>query len=105
MSFTRCIKPGDAVGQPMPIIFSNGSMMAYGCCAYVRWKLITEGYDVNILAAKNRIAPSRQITIPRMELCGPVLSCRLRETMERELQYQFQAVIHIVDSTIVQSQI
>lgn len=105
LSFPRCVKPVNAVGQPMLIIFSDGSMMAYGCCAYVRWELSTGGYDVNILAAKNRIAPIRQITIPRMELCGAVLACRLRHCIETESKYQFKAIIHIVDSMIVRSQI
>ena len=39
LSFPRCVKPENAVGQPMLIIFSDGSMVAYGCCAYVRWEL------------------------------------------------------------------
>lgn len=33
LSFPRCVKPVNAVGQPMLIIFPDGSMMACGCCA------------------------------------------------------------------------
>lgn len=89
LSFPRCVKPVNAAGHPMLIIFSDGSMMAYGCYAYVRWELSTGDYDVNILATKNRISPIRQITIPRIDLFGAVLACRLRQCIERESRYQF----------------
>ena len=55
--------------------------------------------------AKNRIAPARMITIPRMELCGAVVAVRLRETIEQEISIEFDRVIHITDSTIVRNQI
>ena len=60
---------------------------------------------MHLVAARNRIAPLREITIPRMELCGAVLSCRLRECIEREFNLKCNEVMHIVDSTIVRSQI
>lgn len=70
-----------------------------------RWELEGSGCDVRLIAAKNRIAPARQITIPRLELCGAILAVRLRETIEREMEWKFDSVYHIVDSAIVQSQI
>lgn len=105
LSFPRCIKPINAVREPMLIMFSDGSRLAYGCCAYLRWQLSSGGYDVYLIASRNRIGPVREITIPRMELCGAVLSCRLRECIERELNLKYKEVMHIVDSTIVCSQI
>lgn len=33
----RCLKPHSAIGDPILIIFSDGSTNAYGGCAYVRW--------------------------------------------------------------------
>lgn len=58
-----------------------------------------------LIASRNRIGPVREITIPRMELCRAVLSCRLRECVEKELNLKCKEVMHIVDSTIVCSQI
>ena len=79
--------------------------MVYGACAYVSWELKCGGYAVNLIAAKNRIAPTHQVTIPRLELCGAVLATRLRKTIEKVVDWEFDSVFHIVDSTIVRSQI
>ena len=43
--------------------------------------------------------------MPRLELNGAVLSSRLRETIVREVEWEFDLTFHIVDSTIVRSQI
>lgn len=37
VSFKRCLNPKDAVGNPDLVIFSDGSMKAFGAAAYVRW--------------------------------------------------------------------
>ena len=64
--FPRSIKPPSAVGNPMLIVFSDASESAYGCCAYARW-LCTDGqYRVRLIAAKGRVAPLLQQTIPRL---------------------------------------
>ena len=84
VSFKRCIKPDSAVGKPTLVMFSDGSQEAYGTCAYVRWKLENGSFDANLLSAKSRIAPVRQITIVRLELNGAVLSKRLKDTITKE---------------------
>ena len=58
-----------------------------------------------LVLAKNRIAPARVISIPRMELCGAVIAVRLRQTIEREINHEFSSVVHIIDSTIAYGQI
>ncbi|XP_066951850.1 uncharacterized protein [Macrobrachium rosenbergii] len=55
--------------------------------------------------AKNRNAPTQQLTIPRLELCGAVLACRLRTVIEKEIDVELESVIHIIDSSIVRAQI
>ena len=103
LKFLRCLKPKNAIGNPILIIFSDGSQWAFGCVGYLRWMLSSGRFDVRLIAAKNRIAPARQITIPRIELNGAVLACRLREKIVHELTFQFESVFHIIDSTIVLS--
>ena len=44
-------------------------------------------------------------TIPRLELMGAVLACRLRATITKEIDYSFKAIYHIIDSQIVFEQI
>ena len=58
-----------------------------------------------MLLAKTRLVPTKQLTIPRIELNGCVLSCRLRESIQRELDINFELVIHFTDSSIVLGQI
>ena len=42
--------------------------------------------------AKCRIAPLKTIDIVRLELCGAVVSKRLRSYIEKEMQLQFERV-------------
>ncbi|XP_045104195.1 uncharacterized protein LOC123499782 [Portunus trituberculatus] len=62
-------------------------------------------HSAQLLAAKSRIAPLRQMTIPRLELCAAVLASRLRKTIEKESRFVVERVFHLVDSQIVRSQI
>ena len=105
LAFGRCVKPRNCVADPMLIIFSDASTSAYGACAYVRWALSDGQFEANLLIAKNRIAPTKQLTMPRLELCGAVLSSRLRSTVEKHCDWKFSSVIHITDSSIVRAQI
>ena len=79
--------------------------MAFGCCAYVRWKVGDDEYESRLVMAKNRIAPRKALTVPRLELCGAVLGVRLRTRITSEMRLEFKQVYHIVDSVIVQAQI
>ena len=87
------------------IIFSDASSRAYGACAYVHWKMQSGGCKAFLISAKNKIAPTRQLSIPRLELCAAVLGCRVGETILNETTYQFSETVYIVDSIIVRSQI
>ena len=77
LTFERCVKPRMSVGKPMLILFSDGSKCSYGSCAYIRWKLENGTFFSSLLLAKSRLAPTKQLTIPRIELNGCVISCRL----------------------------
>ena len=101
----RCIRPVDAVGQPILILFSDGSNNAYGTCAYARWKLSSGGFDTNLILAKNRLAPIKTISIDRIELCGAALSKRIKVFLQEQCRYTFERCYHIVDSQIVHAMI
>ena len=64
-----------------------------------------DNFESRLAIDKNRIAHIKQLSVPRLELCGAVLAARLREIIENEMDYKFCRVIHIVDSTIVRAQI
>ena len=103
--FTRCLQPPDTDSDPILIIFSDASSQAYGACAYARWKLKSGQYKTCLISAKSKISPNRQLSIPRLELCGAALACRLGQTILKEMTYKFQEVLYVVDSMIVRSQI
>ncbi|CAC5360234.1 unnamed protein product [Mytilus coruscus] len=83
----------------------DGSSVAYGACAYIRWQTGPETYEAKLFIAKNRIAPTKQLSIPRLELCGTTIASRFREKIVREMEFYFIRIIHIVNSTIVRAQI
>lgn len=99
--YPRCLKPEGAVGSPVLVIFSDGSAMAYGFSAYVRWQLATGEFTCSLILAKCRIAPLKQLTIPQMELNAAILSKRGKKVLEREMRYDFSKIYQLVDSETV----
>nr|XP_027213054.1 uncharacterized protein LOC113806132 [Penaeus vannamei] len=104
-SFVRCLKPHSSKGNPHLIIFADGSSKAYGAVAYMRWGLSDGSFISHLIASKCKLAPIRQMTIPRIELCSAVLACRLRAFIVQEMDFNFDSVTHLIDSEIVRSQI
>ncbi|XP_068245272.1 uncharacterized protein [Palaemon carinicauda] len=105
LTFRRPLKPSNAFGKPNLVIFSDGSTEAYGACAYVRLQISDNKFESSLIMAKNKIAPVKQMSIPRLELCGALIAARMRELIVKEFLWEFESVYHIVDSTIVRSQI
>ena len=100
--FPRSLVPKDDVdGKPDLVIFSDGSVTAYGSVAYIRWKLVGGDYWTALILSKSKIAPRNRITIPRLELNGAVLSKRLEEFVRGSLELEFNDVFHLVDSSTV----
>ncbi len=54
-----------------------------GTCAYVRWDIGAKIYDVRFVAAKSRVAPLKELSIPRLELQAAVLATRLYNLCEQ----------------------
>ncbi|XP_047499242.1 uncharacterized protein LOC125046242 [Penaeus chinensis] len=105
LTFRRSLIPSNVVGKPSLIIFSDGSMQAYGACAYVRWQIGEDEFESHLIAARNKIAPIKQMSIPRLELCAALMAARLRESILKEFTWKFEGIYHIVSSSIVRSQI
>ena len=65
LEFERSLWPKEkVVGKPELIVFSDGSILAFGTVAYIRWKLDTGSWWTNLIMAKSKIAPKNRITIP-----------------------------------------
>jgi len=82
---TRCVKPLNATGKPELHVFADASNHAYGACAYLRWPT-DELASVRLVASKSRVAPLKQLTIPRLELMGALLASRLARVIHTEMK-------------------
>ncbi|XP_052739055.1 uncharacterized protein LOC128198325 isoform X3 [Bicyclus anynana] len=56
---------------------TDASERAYGTCIYVRTVDANGTVHIRLLASRNKVAPLKPTTIPRLELCGAVLATRL----------------------------
>ena len=85
----RCIKPQDFTDSNSVLElhhFSDASQKAYGCCSYIR--CINQNGQVNtaLIMSKSRVAPMKQLTVPRLELQAAVLSTRTDAFLRKELE-------------------
>ena len=81
-------------------MFCDASCQAFGACAYVRWKLRNSKFGLRFIAAKSRVAPLKELTIPSLELQGAVLVYRLGKTILEESRLTFERVRYLSDSRV-----
>ena len=99
--FERCLTPPEATGDPSLVVFCDASRLAFGACAYARWKLADGRFGIRFVAAKSRVAPLKELTIPRLELQAAVLASRLGKTILNECRLIFEKVCYFSDSCVV----
>ncbi|XP_018368508.1 PREDICTED: uncharacterized protein LOC108764668 [Trachymyrmex cornetzi] len=83
--------------------FADASERAYGACIYVRSKLSETQYKVNLLCAKSRVAPLKNLSLPRLELCAALLLAQLMHKVLESINITFAHVYYWSDSTIALS--
>ena len=102
VTFTRCLKPVNATDEkPVLIMFGDASENAYGVYGYVRWHLKDNSFCSRLIAAKNKITPTKEMSIVRKELEAVVLAKRLQCFICSEMRYKFKAVYFLIDSELV----
>ena len=100
--FPRSLWPEEeVVGLPILVIFSDGSALAYGTVAYIRWELRGGGFWARIIMSKCKIAPKHILSIPRMELLAIVLGNRIKNFILKETNIVFAKTYQLVDSSTV----
>ena len=102
VKFDHCLTPPGASGDPSLIVFCDASRLAFGACAYARWKLIDGRSGTRFVAAKTRVAPLKELTIPRLELQAAVLRGRLGKSIQEESRFSFERVHYLSDSCVAE---
>lgn len=100
---SRCMKPPNfgAVRTAWLHHFCDASESGYGTVSYLRFTNY-EGYaHITFVLGKSRVAPLKQITIPRLELAAATLAVKVDRMLQSELQIKPENSTFRTDSTLV----
>jgi hypothetical protein len=81
--------------------FADASLEAYGCVFYIRSCDSFGNVKISLLTSKSRVAPPKQQTIARLELCAATLMSRLLAKIRDVLTCRVDDVTLWTDSMIV----
>ena len=100
LSIPRCVSHPSAACYEL-CGFSDASEKAYSAVIYVR-SIASDGQiHVGLLTSKTRVAPTKVVTLPKLELCGAELLAKLLSHVSRELTLPITRIQTWTDSTIV----
>jgi hypothetical protein len=102
-SVARCLVPEDfgKIVTAQLMHFSDASEDAYGAVSYFRVVNSDGKVYCSFVIAKTRLAPIKQLTIPRLELSAAVVAVKLDGMLRRELTIPLVESNFWTDSTIV----
>ena len=79
-------------------VFGDASEKGYGAVAYLR--TTTEPIKVSFVSAKGRVAPTKQIPLPRLELSAATVAVRLYRLIIKEIDLPIEDSHFWSDSTL-----
>lgn len=80
--------------------FADASKTAYAAVIYLR--VINNGkITIRLLVSKTKVAPIKQISLPRLELCAALLLAKLINKVKVTMNFQTTVTYAFTDSTIV----
>lgn len=79
-------------------IFADASKRAYATCVYSRTET-TEGVKVQLVNARSRVTPIKELTIPRLELLSCLIGARLARTVISDLRLKNCTTLFWTDLT------
>ena len=101
ITFHRSLTPGNWIGKPWGVTFSDGSEQSYGAVVYFRWET-AQGVEVRLVESKAKLTPLDQKGEPvKAEICGAVYAVRLRRYIEKHSRMEIEKWIHLLDSQTV----
>lgn len=91
----------DPMGKTELHGFCDASQSAYGACIYLRQQTSSNTWSVRLLCAKSRVAPTKTLTIPRLELCGALILAELLSRVAKSIGVSVNNFFCWCDSTVV----
>ena len=80
--------------------FSDASCQGYSQCSYIR--VVTEDkVHCSLVIGKARVAPTKVVTIPRLELTAAVVSSSISSMLKEELELKIDQEYFWTDSQVV----
>ena len=103
MKITRCYKPNDFSKLKSIEVhhFSDASADGYGQCSYLRLVDDKNRVHCSFLLGKARVTPLKPVTIPRLELTAALVSVKVSQTLQEELEYDEVDEFFWTDSKVV----
>ena len=95
LSVSRCYLAA-RMNSPAVHCFADASQYAYGAVVY-----FTQDNEVSLVAAKTRVAPLKELTIPRLELMAALVASRLTNFVINAIPVPNSPVFMWSDSQIV----
>ncbi|XP_013386926.1 uncharacterized protein LOC106156278 [Lingula anatina] len=103
LNIPRCYKPNDfgEVTTAELHHFSDASVEGLGQCSYLRLKSNTGRIATTLVMGKSKVAPSKPVTVPRLELSAAVMSIKVGTFLAKELEYEDITHVYWTDSKVV----
>ena len=105
VKFDQYLTPPGTKGNPSLADFCDALQLASGACAYTRWKLADGKLSTRFVAAKTRVAPLKELMIPRPDLQATVLGSSLGKSILQESRFNFERVCYLTDSHVALARI
>lgn len=84
-------------------IFCDASESSYAAVAYLRSQNPQNQVEIAFLLARSRVAPKKQLSIPRLELCAALMGAQLHQVLKSELTLPVRQTFLWTDSSTVLS--
>lgn len=81
--------------------FSDASKRAYGACCFLRSTDTSGAVKVALLTARSKVAPLKQQSIPRLELCGALLATELYQKVTSALEIPGETFFWVNSMTVI----
>ena len=102
ISISRCLGGFSSLENVQLHVFADASSVGIGAVFYLRMSNANNCF-VSFMMGKSRVAPTKPLTVPRLELCAAVIAVRLAKFVTRELDVTPEKTVFWSDSTTVLS--